>query len=107
MSKPNYPDVMRYIINYAVNNLSIDETRLALPKKVTMLDVNDNFEEVCSLLSSKHICSDFWADELDLIELIMDLEDEFSVAIEDGEIGDNPTLEEITQAVMSGTPSDL
>lgn len=45
--------------------------------------------EVSEILDSANIQNDLGADSLDLVELVMDFEKEFSISISDEEVSDN------------------
>lgn len=102
-SKPTYVDVMRFLANYASNNLSMELWRGEKENKV-LADVAAQNEAAFDQLATMRTKEHLGGDELDVIEIIMDVEEEYQVELSDEWCGlhkDDPTMGEIAQAVVS------
>ena len=99
MSKQSYPDVLKWLVNYAVNDLNAgfwapEESTKTLIK--THQDHDDQLDELAKLRPVK----DFGCDELDHIELIMSIEDEYEVELSDDWWNDDPSLGQLAEMVV-------
>lgn len=103
-SKPTYVEVMRHLAQYATDNLNLevsDEDKSSI-KGIVDAEVvmNDALDKLAALRTKK----DLGGDELDTIEIVMDLEEEFNVEIDDGWLGskgDDPTMGELAELVVA------
>lgn len=101
----SYIDVMRFLVQYAGDNLNMElwcekyhsET---IQRAVDNIDkLEDQLESLAPLRVKEHL----GGDELDAIEIIMDLEEEYDVEISDGWVGnhkDDPTLGDLAEYVV-------
>ncbi|AFU64396.1 hypothetical protein [Salmonella phage SKML-39] len=103
-SKPTYVEVMRHLAQYATDNLNLevsDEDKSSIKGIVdTEVVINDALDKLAGLRTKK----DLGGDELDVIELVMDVEEEFNVEIDDGWLGskgDDPTMGELAELVVA------
>lgn len=101
MSKINYTEAMRFLIDYAVKNL--DPEHALNGRTFTDEDYADRFENVCNEFADKKIMKDLQGDDLDVIELVMDVESEYDIEIDDGWLGstgDDPSLGQLAEQVV-------
>lgn len=103
-SKPTYVEVMRYLAQYATDNLNLevsDDDKSSIKAIVDAeVVVNDALDKLAALRTKK----DLGGDELDAIELVMELEEEFKVEIDDCWLGgkdDDPTMGELAEYVVT------
>lgn len=102
-SKPTYVEVMRYLAQYATDNLNLDLWRDDDKRKL-LDDVASQNEDALDKLAGLRTKKDLGGDELDAIEIVMDLEEEFQVEIDDGWLGskgDDPTMGELAELVVA------
>ncbi|ECB2088342.1 hypothetical protein EVH07_12580 [Salmonella enterica subsp. enterica serovar Newport] len=102
-SKPTYVEVMRHLAQYATNNLNMEIWREEEQSKL-LDDVLAANEDAMDKLASLRTKKDLGGDELDAIEIVMDLEEEFQVEIDDGWLGskgDDPTMGELAELVVA------
>lgn len=106
--KKNYAYVMMYLVNYAAANLMWAQTdpkfggAIKNVKDRSDEERDQDFDDMLKTVSSVRL-TDFDADELDLIEFMMEAECDFDIDIEDawGGLGDDPTFEEMTQYILA------
>lgn len=101
--KPSYVDVMRFLAQYATANLNMDIWRDEDKSKL-LADVTAQNEDALDKLAAQRTKKDLGGDELDIIEVVMELEEEFQVQIDDGwlgERGDDPTMGELSELVVA------
>lgn len=102
-SKPTYVEVMRHLAQYATDNLNMEIWREEEQNKL-LDDVAAQNEDALDKLAGLRTKKDLGGDELDAIEIVMDLEEEFQVEIEDGWLGskgDDPTMGELAELVVA------
>lgn len=102
-SKPTYVEVMRHLAQYATDNLNLDLWRDDDKRKL-LDDVAAQNEDALDKLAGLRTKKDLGGDELDAIEIVMDLEEEFQVEIDDGWLGskgDDPTMGELAELVVA------
>lgn len=102
-SKPTYVEVMLFLAKYATDNLNMDLWREEDKRKL-LDDVTAANEDAMDKLAGLRTKKDLGGDELDGIEIVMELEEEFVVQIEDGwlgEKGDDPTMGELAELVVA------
>ena len=56
--------------------------------------------------SDTRFTEDLNADSLDTVELVMDIEDEFEIAIDDEEAGKLQTIDDVVEFIVKGESSD-
>ncbi|AKJ73730.1 hypothetical protein [Salmonella phage SS9] len=103
-NKPTYVEVMRHLAQYATDNLNLevsDEDKSSI-KGIVDAEVimNDALDKLAGLRTKK----DLGGDDLDAIEIVMELEEEFNVEISDGWLGgkgDDPTMGELAEYVVA------
>ncbi len=98
----SYIDVMRFLVQYASDNLNMELWREKQHSK-TIQSAVDKIEEQLEALAPLRVKEHLGGDELDAIEIVMDLEEEFDVEITDHWIGshkDDPTLGELAEHVV-------
>lgn len=103
MGKPTYIDVMNVLAQYASDNLNMEAWREERENKVVKDAVASN-DDAIEKLAGMRCKKDLGGDELDAIELIMHLEEEFDIQIDDGWVGgkgDDPTMGEFAEYVSS------
>lgn len=101
--KPTYVEVMRHLAQYAADNLNMDLWRDDDKRKL-LDDVSSQNEDALDKLAGLRTKKDLGGDELDAIEIVMDLEEEFQVEIDDGWLGskgDDPTMGELAELVVA------
>ena len=59
--------------------------------------------ETSKIITENHIVNDLGADSLDIVEIIMDVENEFKIKIEDNEYQDANTVQLIINLIESKT----
>ncbi|WPJ72212.1 hypothetical protein DEEACLCL_00195 [Salmonella phage CRW-SP2] len=103
MSKPSYPDVVRFVAKlfsehgYTSNQ---NHKKLAFDSEA---DFDENLEAIKNIRLKGQ---DLQCDDLDVIEVVMELEDEYEVDIPDEWLGrhqDNPTLGEFAALIIELT----
>lgn len=102
-SKPTYVEVMCHLAQYATDNLNLDLWRDDDKRKL-LDDVASQNEDALDKLAGLRTKKDLGGDELDAIEIVMDLEEEFQVEIDDGWLGskgDDPTMGELAELVVA------
>lgn len=98
----SYIDVMRFLVQYASDNLNMELWR-EKKHSVTIQSAIDKIEDQLDTLAPLRVKEHLGGDELDAIEIIMDLEEEYDVEITDHWIGshkDDPTLGELAEHVV-------
>lgn len=103
MGKPTYIDVMNVLAQYASDNLNMEAWREERENKVVK-DAAASNDDAIEKLAGMRCKKDLGGDELDAIELIMHLEEEFDIQIDDGWVGgkgDDPTMGEFAEYVSS------
>ncbi|CBW37990.1 acyl carrier protein [Salmonella phage Vi01] len=98
-NKPTYVDVMRDLAQYACDNLNMETWRNG-DHKEKFDNIDDNIDALAPLRAK----SDLGGDDLDMIELIMEVEEQYDVEISDdwvGKRGDDPTLGELAELVVA------
>lgn len=105
MGKPTYIEVMNLLAKYASDNLNMALWQSEKAVKV-LHDVqtsnDDAIEKLAGMRCKKHL----GGDDLDAIELIMELEEEYNIEIDDGWVGskgDDPTMGELAEYVVNAT----
>lgn len=101
--KPTYVEVMRYLAQYATDNLNLDLWSDDDKRKL-LDDVASQNEDALDKLAGLRTKKDLGGDELDAIEIVMELEEEFQVEIDDGWLGskgDDPTMGELAELVVA------
>lgn len=101
--KVTYVEVMRHLAQYATNNLNMELWREEEESKL-LDDVLAANEDAMDKLAGLRTKKDLGGDELDVIEIVMDLEEEFEVEIDDGWLGskgDDPTMGELAEFVVA------
>ena len=102
-SKPTYVEVMRYLAQYATDNLNLDLWSDDDKRKL-LDDVASQNEDALDKLAGLRTKKDLGGDELDAIEIVMELEEEFQVEIDDGWLGskgDDPTMGELAELAVA------
>ena len=98
----SYIDVMRFLVQYASDNLNMElwrEKKHSVTIQSAIEKIEDQLESLAPLRVKEHL----GGDELDAIEIIMELEEEYDVEITDHWIGshkDDPTLGELAEHVV-------
>lgn len=103
MGKPTYIDVMNVLAQYASDNLNMALWQSDKVVKV-LHDVQASNDDAIEKLAGMRCKKDLGGDELDAIELIMHLEEEFDIQIDDGWVGgkgDDPTMGEFAEYVSN------
>ncbi len=98
----SYIDVMRFLVQYASDNLNMELWR-EKKHSVTIQSAIDKIEDQLDTLAPLRVKEHLGGDELDAIEIIMELEEEYDVEITDHWIGshkDDPTLGELAEHVV-------
>ncbi|QBQ79030.1 acyl carrier protein [Escherichia phage vB_EcoM_KWBSE43-6] len=98
----SYIDVMRFLVQYASDNLNMELWR-EKKHSVTIQSAIDKIEDQLESLAPLRVKEHLGGDELDAIEIIMDLEEEYDVEITDYWVGshkDDPTLGELAEHVV-------
>lgn len=98
----SYIDVMRFLVQYASDNLNMELWR-EKHHSVTIQSAIDKIEDQLDALAPLRVKEHLGGDELDAIEIVMELEEEFDVEITDHWIGshkDDPTLGELAEHVV-------
>lgn len=98
----SYIDVMRFLVQYASDNLNMELWR-EKHHSATVQSAIDKIEDQLDTLAPLRVKEHLGGDELDAIEIVMDLEEEFNVEITDHWIGshkDDPTLGELAEHVV-------
>lgn len=98
----SYIDVMRILAQYASDNLNMELWREKHHSK-TIQSAVDKIEDQLEALAPLRVKEHLGGDELDAIEIVMELEEEFDVEITDHWIGshkDDPTLGELAEHVV-------
>ena len=98
----SYIDVMRFLVQYASDNLNMELWR-EKKHSVTIQSAIEKIEDQLDTLAPLRVKEHLGGDELDAIEIIMDLEEEFDVEISDYWMGthkDDPTLGELAEHVV-------
>lgn len=98
----SYIDVMRFLVQYASDNLNMELWREKQHSK-TIQSAVDKIEEQLEALAPLRVKEHLGGDELDAIEIVMVLEEEFDVEISDYWMGthkDDPTLGEFAEHVV-------
>ncbi|EGJ6623256.1 hypothetical protein INC21_003210 [Salmonella enterica] len=98
-NKPTYVDVMRVLAQYACDNLNMETWRNG-DHKEKFDNIDDNIDALAPLRAK----SDLGGDDLDMIELIMEVEEQYDVEISDewvGKHGDDPTLGALAELVVA------
>lgn len=98
----SYIDVMRFLVQYASDNLNMELWR-EKQHSVTIQSAIDKIEDQLESLAPLRVKEHLGGDELDAIEIVMELEEEFDVEITDHWIGshkDDPTLGELAEHVV-------
>ncbi|BAN78490.1 acyl carrier protein [Klebsiella phage 0507-KN2-1] len=98
----SYIDVMRFLVQYASDNLNMELWR-EKKHSVTIQSAIEKIEDQLDTLAPLRVKEHLGGDELDAIEIIMDLEEEYDVEITDHWIGshkDDPTLGELAEHVV-------
>lgn len=98
----SYIDVMRFLVQYASDNLNMELWREKKHSK-TIQSAIDKIEDQLDTLAPLRVKEHLGGDELDAIEIIMELEEEYDVEITDHWIGshqDDPTLGELAEHVV-------
>lgn len=101
----SYVDVMRFLVQYAGDNLNMELWREKQHSKTiqTAVDNINQIEDQLEALAPLRVKEHLGGDELDAIEIVMDLEEEFDVSISDHWVGthqDDPTLGELAEHVV-------
>lgn len=102
--KPTYVEVMRHLAKYATDNLNLDADEVEYPNVKKMIDGEVATDDALDKLAGLRTKKDLGGDELDVIELVMDVEEEFKVDIDDGWMGskgDDPTMGELAELVVA------
>lgn len=98
----SYIDVMRVLVQYASDNLNMELWR-EKQHSTTIQSAIDKIEDQLEALAPLRVKEHLGGDELDAIEIVMDLEEEFDVRISDHWVGthqDDPTLGELAEHVV-------
>ncbi len=98
----SYIDVMRFLVQYASDNLNMELWR-EKKHSVTIQSAIEKIEDQLDTLAPLRVKEHLGGDELDAIEIIMELEEEYDVEITDHWIGshkDDPTLGELAEHVV-------
>lgn len=100
----NYVDVIKYLAQKASDNLDLS-LHFSAEEEVNSIrrDLENNVEDSIEKFAGLRCKSDLGGDELDVIELVMDLEEEFDVEISDYWMGthqDDPTMGELAEHVV-------
>lgn len=98
----SYIDVMRFLVQYASDNLNMELWR-EKKHSVTIQSAIEKIEDQLDTLAPLRVKEHLGGDELDAIEIVMDLEEEYDVEITDHWIGshkDDPTLGELAEHVV-------
>lgn len=98
----SYIDVMRFLVQYASDNLNMELWR-EKKHSVTIQSAIEKIEDQLDTLAPLRVKEHLGGDELDAIEIVMDLEEEFDVEITDYWVGshkDDPTLGELAEHVV-------
>lgn len=104
MSKHSYPEIVRYIAGlFADHGFGPSEET----KNKFSFDSEEDFDKNLEAVKDIRMQGDeLLCDELDVIEVIMDIEEEYDIEIPDEWIGrhqDNPTLGELADLVLALT----
>lgn len=106
MSNPvSYVEVMRYLAEYASNNLNLQEW-MEEDKRKILTDITTQNEDAFDKMAPLRTKKDLGGDELDAIEIVLELEDEFDVQISDEWVGsheDDPTMGELAELIVALT----
>ena len=103
-SKPTYVEVMRHLAQYATDNLNLDAVEVKYPNVKKMIDGEVATDDALDKFAGLRTKKDLGGDELDAIEIVMELEEEFQVEIDDGWLGskgDDPTMGELAELVVA------
>jgi acyl carrier protein len=72
-------------------------------EKLKVILSNQLGVETSKIITENHIVNDLGADSLDIVEIIMDVENEFKIKIEDNEYQDANTVQLIINLIESKT----
>lgn len=103
MKKPDYSDVISFIGKYVGDNMNINYNPLTKQKRELLSQVEQDVDGAIEQMGKLRLKKDLGGDDLDMIELVMEIEEEFEVQIDDGWLGgkgDDPTLDELAQFVV-------
>lgn len=101
MSKPSYPEVVRFVAKlFSEHGYMSPQTRsnFAFDSEA---DFDKNLEDIKYIRMKGQ---DLQCDDLDVIEVVMEIEDEYNIEIPDEWLGrhqDNPTLGELVDVTLA------
>lgn len=82
----------------------MDEKEVHVVKSVVTEDDIKNIIKdqlsISDIKDSDRLIDDLYADSLDIVEILMNLEDTYGIEISENEIGENCKVEEIVQLVL-------